>query len=691
MLFRSLFVLMLGGLLLSTSIPTAFEGRGLWFAGTYAAMQVGRTAFWLLATPRRRTAVRHNAIRILTWLSCSAVLWISGGFAEHETRMWLWIAALTIEYIAPAARFWTPGLGPSSIEAWSVEGGHMAERCAGFIIIALGEAIVVDGATFADLIWTPENVTAFISALVGSIAMWWIYFHKGAEAGSEMISKAEESGRVARIAYTYLHMPIVGGIITMMMRGVAARTTGMVFSLVTLVLGVYAFIRGVNGTDLSETHRWIRAIGAWYALGGDGLSLTMILLVVILVPVVLLAEWHVDDEGKARWSTGAFFGLALMLEGLAIYCFAATDVLLFYLMFEATLIPMYFLIAGWGGPRRGRAAMKFLLYSLAGGLVMLFAVIGVGVHGGSFLLSDLAKVDFSGAIGKELFVGFFIAFAIKAPMVPVHTWLPDTAEQATAGTSALLVGLLDKIGTFGMLRLCLGLFPAASDWATPFVLTLAIISVLWGAMMAATSSDLMRFVSYTSVSHFGFMVIGIFALTTTSITGSIFYMFNHGFSTAALFLVLGFLVRRGRTAKVDAYGGVQKVAPVLAGTFLLAGLATLSLPGTGNFISEFMALAGAWARHPIYVAVSTIGMVLAAVYVLVTYRRTMTGPVQGVSEKVSDLNGREKLVLAPLIILLLVFGFFPRPMLHAIEPAATATMTQVHATDPAPVVKEGLK
>lgn len=208
-----LFVLMLGGLLLSTSIPAAFEGRGLWFAGTYAAMQTGRTLFWLLATPRRRTAVRHNAIRILAWLSCSAVLWISGGFAEHETRLWLWIAALTIEYVAPAARFWTPKLGPSSMEAWSVEGGHMAERCAGFIIIALGEAIVVDGATFAELTWTPENMAAFVSALVGSIAMWWIYFHKGAEAGSEMISRSEQSGRVARIAYTYLHMPIVGGII----------------------------------------------------------------------------------------------------------------------------------------------------------------------------------------------------------------------------------------------------------------------------------------------------------------------------------------------------------------------------------------------------------------------------------------------------------------------------------------------
>jgi low temperature requirement protein LtrA len=208
-----LFLLMLGGLVLSTSIPTAFEGRGLWFAGAYAAMQVGRTLFWLLATPSHRTLVRHNAIRILVWLCGSAVFWILGGIAEGDTRLWLWVVALLIEYISPVARFWTPGLGFSSVEAWAVEGGHMAERCAGFIIIALGEAIVVGGATFAELTWTPQNVTAFLAALVGSIAMWWIYFHRGAEAGSEMISKSAESGRVARLAYTYLHMPIVAGII----------------------------------------------------------------------------------------------------------------------------------------------------------------------------------------------------------------------------------------------------------------------------------------------------------------------------------------------------------------------------------------------------------------------------------------------------------------------------------------------
>ncbi len=208
-----LFLLMLGGIVLSVSIPTAFGARGLWFAIAYAAMQVGRTLFWLLATPPERTLVRHNAIRILVWLSVSAVFWLLGGFAEGQARLWFWAVALGIEYISPAVRFWTPGLGFSSVQAWAVEGNHMAERCAGFIIIALGEAVVVNAANFGDLAWTHENITAFAAAFVSSIAMWWIYFHKGAEAGSEMISRSAESGRVARLAYTYLHMPIVGGII----------------------------------------------------------------------------------------------------------------------------------------------------------------------------------------------------------------------------------------------------------------------------------------------------------------------------------------------------------------------------------------------------------------------------------------------------------------------------------------------
>jgi low temperature requirement protein LtrA len=208
-----LFLLMLGGLVLSTSIPRAFESRGLWFAIAYAAMQVGRTAFLLASVPPTRPSVQRNAIRILVWLSMSAIFWIAGGIAEGHSRLALWAVALGIEYISPAVRFWIPGYGASSIEDWTVEGGHMAERCAGFIIIALGESIVVTGATFADLAWTTETVAAFVSAFIGSLAMWWIYFHKGAEAGSEQISKSSEPGRLARLAYTYLHMPIVAGII----------------------------------------------------------------------------------------------------------------------------------------------------------------------------------------------------------------------------------------------------------------------------------------------------------------------------------------------------------------------------------------------------------------------------------------------------------------------------------------------
>jgi low temperature requirement protein LtrA len=208
-----LFLLMLGGLVLSTSIPKAFESRGLWFALAYAGMQLGRTLFWLLSTPRARILARMNAFRVLVWLSVSSIFWIAGGLAEGQQRLVLWTVALGIEYVSPAVRFWIPKYGASSVMDWLVDGGHMAERCAGFIIIALGESIVVTGATFADLAWTTATVTAFLSAFIGALAMWWIYFHKGAEAGSELISKSSESGRLARLAYTYLHLPIVAGII----------------------------------------------------------------------------------------------------------------------------------------------------------------------------------------------------------------------------------------------------------------------------------------------------------------------------------------------------------------------------------------------------------------------------------------------------------------------------------------------
>ncbi|MEL4359448.1 MULTISPECIES: NADH-quinone oxidoreductase subunit M [unclassified Luteococcus] len=486
-------------------------------------------------------------------------------------------------------------------------------------------------------------------------------------------------------------VPLVGGLVLFLVKGGAGRTLGLGISLVTLALGLLAFF---TGGDLAEEHTWISAIGAHYALGLDGMAKAMVLLTVILVPIVLLAEWNIgDDEGN--WSGNAFFALALVLEGLALFVFMATDALLFYLFFEATLIPMYFLIGGWGGPKRGQAALKFLLYSLAGGLVMLFSIIGLGAHNAtngtpSFLIRDLAAANIDGSIGRWLFLGFFIAFAIKAPMVPVHTWLPDTAEQASPGASTLLVGILDKIGTFGMIRFCLTIFPEASKWATPVVLVLAVVSILYGALMAIGSKHLLRLVSYTSISHFGFMVLGIFAFTSQSMNGTVFYMLNHGFSTAALFLVVGFLIRRRGSADINAFGGVQKVAPVAAGLFLVSGLSALALPGMSSFISEFMVMAGAWQRHPVLTAVSTLGTVLAALYVLLAYQRTMTGPVTEQADKHftnNDLDLREKAVMAPLVALLLVLGFLPQPMLKVTENTVKDTMAQVGMTDPQPVVK----
>ncbi|MGB3954710.1 MAG: NADH-quinone oxidoreductase subunit M [Brooklawnia sp.] len=490
-------------------------------------------------------------------------------------------------------------------------------------------------------------------------------------------------------------LPLIGALLAFVVRGRAGRALAMAVALLTLALGLTVFF-GTPGWDVSETVSWIPQIGAWYALSVDGMGKAMVLLTVILVPIVLLAEWRIDEvrifsHELPRWSSNVFGAFVLMLEGFALFVFMSADVLLFYLFFEATLIPMFFLIQGWGGPRRGRAALKFLLYSLAGGLIMLFAVVGVYAATSragqpSFLIADVANTQIGGSLEQYLFVGFFIAFAVKAPMVPVHSWLPDAAEQATPGATTLLVGVLDKIGTFGMIRLCLQMFPNASAWATPLVIVLAAVSVIYGALMAISSRNLLRLVAYTSVSHFGFMVLGIFAFTSASLTGSIFYMLAHGFSSAAMFLVVGFLLYRRGSAEIAAFGGVEKVAPVLAGVFLVSGLATLGLPGTANFVGEFTIMTGAWPTQPVAVAVAVVGTVLAAVYVLWAYQRVFTGQTtpQVVEHVTTDVDVRERLVVAPLIALLLVFGFVPQPMIDVVSSTAAATMTHVGMSDPQP-------
>ena len=489
-------------------------------------------------------------------------------------------------------------------------------------------------------------------------------------------------------------LPLVGGLVVWFLRGSTARFVGLVVALVTFVYSVVVAAVHLGGTDLSEHQVWIKAFGAYYALGLDGMGLLMVLLTTLLVPVVMLAEPRNDSDG--RWGGQAWTALVLVLESLSLYVFLATDVLLFYIFFEATLIPMYFLIAGWGGPKRAKAAVKFLLFSLAGGLVLLFSVIGLGVSfanqgAPSYLLADLTKLNVSPSVQMLLFLGFFVAFAIKAPMVPVHTWLPDAAEQATPATSTLLVGILDKIGTFGMIRFCLGLFPDASRLATPVIVVLALISILYGALAAIGQKNMLRLVAFTSVSHFGFMVLGIFAMTTQSLSGTIFYMVNHGFSTAVLFLVVGYLAKRRGSVEINSLGGVFQVAPVMAGMLLLGGLASLSLPGMGSFVGEFLVLAGTWSRYPVIAAVGTLGTVLAALYILIMYQRTMTGPVTDQTREhiTTDATLVERLAIAPVIVALLVLGFFPKPVLDITDQTAKQTMSTLNVSDPAPVVGQG--
>nr|WP_203591072.1 NADH-quinone oxidoreductase subunit M [Streptomyces sp. SID13031] len=492
-----------------------------------------------------------------------------------------------------------------------------------------------------------------------------------------------------------LLLPLVGALVTMVVpkaKALLSKQVALAFSLVTLALTIVIAVGyHQNGAaDYEENHTWIKAFGAHYALGLDGVGIVLVVLTALLTPIVLIASWN--DAKTGRWSEKSFFAWILGLEALSIGVFSATDVFLFYVLFEATLIPMYFLIGGFGGAQRSYAAVKFLLYSLLGGLLMLASVVGLYVvsakNGGdpSYLLSDLVKVDMSQNTERWLFLGFFFAFAVKAPMVPFHTWLPDAAAEATPGTSVLLVGILDKIGTFGMIRFCLGLFPEASKWATPVVLVLALISVLYGALVAIGQTDIKRLIAYTSISHFGFIVMGIFALTSQGLTGSTLYMFNHGLSTAALFLVAGYLISRRGSARIADYGGVEKVAPVLAGTFLFAGLSSLALPGLSPFISEFMVLAGTFSKHKVIAVIAVLGIVLAALYILIMYQRLMTGPVRDGIEKLKDLNFREVFAITPLVVLIIGFGIYPKPIVDIIKPAVESTMQRVGVTDPAPQV-----
>ena len=499
-------------------------------------------------------------------------------------------------------------------------------------------------------------------------------------------------------------------------RGTVAKRIALLFSLLTLAVTIamiISFKPGGPAFQFTQVYSWIPQFGIHYAVGVDGIGLVLIGMTAVLMPVVVLASWNDADpvprpaggDGTAgdevvpvdgvpgprpRHSVKTYFVWMLLLEAMVIGIFAATDVFLFYVLFEAMLIPMYFMIGSYGVGQRQYAAVKFLLYSLLGGLLMLAAVIALyvystrGGHPGTFQFSQLTQLAISPEAQKWLFLGFFVAFAIKAPLWPFHTWLPDAATSAQPGAAVLLVGVLDKVGTFGMIRYCLELFPAASHYFTPLVIVLAVVGILYGAIVAIGQRDIKRLIAYTSISHFGLIALGIFVFTSQGQSGATLYMVNHGFATGALFLIAGFMIVRRRSHLISDYGGVQSVAPVLAGLFLVSGLAALSLPGLSTFVSEFLVLVGAFTKYKAAAVAATLASVLAAIYILWMYQRTMTGPVRDQTRHMPDLKARELWAVGPLIALIIFFGVYPQPLLNIINPAVHRTLVQTHSTDPVP-------
>ncbi|MFC5943548.1 NADH-quinone oxidoreductase subunit M [Micromonospora harpali] len=498
--------------------------------------------------------------------------------------------------------------------------------------------------------------------------------------------------------------PLVGALVVAVLprrRPELAKQVAFGWSLLVLALSVVmwlAFKTGGDRLQFRESYTWIPQWDARFTFAADGIALVMLMLIAVLVPLVILASWH-DAESSKR-SIPVYFALLLVLESTMIGVFAAADVFLFYVFFEVMLVPMYFLIGSYGGHQRQYAAVKFFLYSLVGGLFMLAAVIGLWVVGGkTFDWQALTQIDISTGTERWLFLGFFLAFAIKAPFFPFHTWLPDAGGAAPAGAAALLVGVLDKVGTFGILRYCLPLFPEASKWFAPYALALGVIGIIYAALLAVGQNDLKRLVSYTSIAHFGFIGVGIFAFTTQAGTGAVLYMLNHGLATGLLFLVVGMLVARRGSALISDFGGAGKLVPLLAGVLFFAGLASLALPGTAPFVSEFLVLIGTFTVNKPVAVIATLGIILAAAYVLWMVQRTTQGTLNPALTEVEpmrrDLNLREKVVVAPLIALIVLLGFYPKPVTDVINPAVRATMEDVGRTDPAPevggVVQEAAK
>ncbi len=478
-------------------------------------------------------------------------------------------------------------------------------------------------------------------------------------------------------------LPVAAAVVMMVVPGRRKELhlpLGIALSVLPLALAGYVFwiFEPAPGFQLVELVSWYEPWGINWFLGIDGISLPMVVLTTFLVPIALAASTSIKTKTKE------FVVYTLLLEAGMIGVFLALDLFLFFVFFEAILIPMYFIIGIWGGERRVYAAVKFFIYTALGSALMLGGIIALAVSyssqfgSPSFALGDLANVDLSPGSARWLFAAFALAFAIKVPLFPFHTWLPDAHVEAPTGGSVLLAGVLLKLGTYGLLRFNLTLFPEASVEAVPIMGTLAVVGIIYGAVVSVVQPDLKKLVAYSSVSHLGFIVLGTFALTSGGLQGAVIQNVNHGLTTGALFLLVGMIYERRHTKKIEDFGGLQKVMPIYAGFFLFMIFASIGLPGLNGFVGEFLILIGSYTTLPSLAVVAAGGVILAAIYLLWAYERVFTGvPEKEENKALSDLSAREISLLAPIVALVLVLGLFPGVLLDKIAPSTEAVLDYI--------------
>jgi NADH-quinone oxidoreductase subunit M len=471
------------------------------------------------------------------------------------------------------------------------------------------------------------------------------------------------------------------------------RWTALGTTLVTFCLSIWMLVEfraaeqvAPGDLHLTLTMLWIQVAG-WnisYALGVDGLSILLVLLTTFLTPIAILSTWTAVEERVKDFML--FF---LLLEVGMLGVFIAQDLFLFYIFWEFTLIPMYFLIGIWGGPRRIYAAIKFFLYTMAGSILMLLAILWLGVHQGTFSVPDLIT---KGGIDPHtqlwLFIAFAAAFAIKVPMWPLHSWLPDAHVEAPTAGSIILAGVLLKMGTYGFLRFNIPLFPQAAVQAAPWIALLAVIGIIYGAAVSYAQKDIKKLVAYSSVSHLGFVMLGLFALNAQGVEGGILQMINHGLSTGALFLLVGMVYEQTHTREFSVYGGLWKIMPVFGVFMLIVSLSSMGLPGLNGFVGEFTILLGAFGSKaigsPWFAGVAALGVIMAAVYILYMFQKIFLGPEGSIVEEVKkhghalrDLNAREIITTVPLLVFIFWIGLYPKPFFDLMAPAVTKLLAGV--------------